>query len=344
MGSSGAAYSVVGRVGAGGRKVLVHAAFAAMGLLAIGLLVRGVGAAALGSVLRTSARWLPLLFAVDALRVVAEAAATWSLAERVRRRVPLAELARVHLVGYAVAAVVPAGRAAGEAVKAAMLSRFVGAAEAAAVAAANQATSLLGGILGGFACLVAALAMTGASPLSGAVGGFVAVTVAGFAGVQMACRGKALTGAILRRFTGRESASQAFHEALGRIPIVPRGATAAHAVNRLVVVVELGILLAVLGGRHGPGEALLAQGVNLVAGTVGDVVPGQLGATDGAFALAAPTLGLRLADGVAIAVMLHAVQAMWAVIGWVVPLVWKAPARAVGDAAEDPRLPPHEPA
>jgi uncharacterized membrane protein YbhN (UPF0104 family) len=321
---------------------LVHAAFGLVGLAAIGLLVKGVGPAALGGVLRASARWLPLLFAVDALRVAAETVSTWSLSERVRRRVPLAELVRVHLVGYAVAAVVPAGRAAGEAVKAAMLSRFVGVAEAAAVGAANQATSLLGGIVGGVACLAAALAMTGASPLSGAVGGFVAVTIMGFTGVQVACRGKALTGAILRRFTGRESASQAFHEAMGRIPIVPRGAAAAHVVSRFVVVVQLGILLAALGGRHGPGEALLAQGVNLVAGTIGDVVPGQLGATDGAFALAAPTLGLALADGVAIAVMLHAVQAIWAVIGWVVPLFWKAPARAGGDGAGDPGLPPRE--
>jgi len=74
--------------------------FGVVGLGALGLLVRGVGPATLLAVLRASARWLPLLFAIDALRVVAEAASTWSLSERVRRRVPIAELARVHLVGF----------------------------------------------------------------------------------------------------------------------------------------------------------------------------------------------------------------------------------------------------
>ncbi len=323
---------------------MVHAVFGALGVGAIGLLVRGVGAETLFAVLRGSARWLPLLFALDALRVVAEAASTWSLSERVRRRVPVVELVRAHVVGFAVASVVPAGRAASEAVKAAMLSRFVGTPEAAAVGAANQATSMLGGVAGGVACLVAALAMTGASKLSFAIAGFVLVTMAAFAGIQIACRRRALSGAILRRFTGKESVSEAFHEALARIPIFPRGATLAAVVHRTVVLVELGVILYALGGRHGPGEALLAQGVSLVGGAVGDFVPGQLGATDGAFALAAPTLGLGLADGIAVAVMLHAVQAVWAVIGWTAPLFWKAPREAGDDLAtqQEPALPPRE--
>jgi hypothetical protein len=116
--------------------------------------------------------------------------------------------------------------------------------------------------------------------------------------------------------------------------------------HRAVVLVEMVVLLYALGGRHGPGEALLAQGVGLVGGAVGDFVPGQLGATDGAFALAAPTLGLALADGIAIAVMLHAVQAIWAVIGWTVPLFWKAPRKAGDDPStnKEPGLPPQEPA
>lgn len=329
---------------AGRRKVLIHAAFGVVGLLALALLVRGVGPRTLFSMLRASARWLPVLFALDALRVVAEVASTWSLSVRVRRRVPVAELFRVHLIGYAIAAFMPAGRAAGEAVKAAMLSRFVGAPEAAAVGAANQASSLLGGVIAAIPCVVAAIAMTGLSPLTGAIAAYAGITILGFTAVQVACRKRGLGGPLLRRFSRMmEAATTAFQDAMDRIPIVPAGATIAAAASRALVVAQLAVLLAALGGRHGVGEALLAHGVGLVGGTLGDLVPGQLGASDGAFALAAPYLGLALVDGVAISVMLHAVQVVWAVLGWTLPFVWKAPRRS-SDAGDASALPPREPA
>jgi uncharacterized membrane protein YbhN (UPF0104 family) len=305
----------------GRHRLIVHAVFGAAGLVALGLLVRGVGPATLLAILRRSARWLPLLFAIDALRVVAEAVGTWSLSERVRRRVPLAELARIHVVAYAVAMVLPAGRATGEAVKAAMLARYLGAPEAAAVGAANQTTSMLGGAIGALPCVAAALWLTGASRLAGGLAGFVVVTLAGFTVLQIAFRRRGLAAALLRRFTRMEHATSAFQDAIERIPVVPRGATLAALASRALVVVELGVLLLALGGRHGPAQALLAQGVSQLGGALGDIVPGQLGAMDGAFALAAPTLGLALVDGVAISVMLHCVQALWAVIGWTVPLL-----------------------
>ncbi len=326
----------------GQRKLLVHAAFGVVGAGALALLVRSVGPATLLSILRASARWVPVLFALDALRVVAEAVATWSLSERVRRRVPVPEVARIHLVAYAVAATMPAGRAAAEAVKAAMLSRFIGGPEAAAVATANQTSSMLGSALGALPCVAAALLLTGLSPLTLSFAGFVALTMVGFTALQVACRRGGLGGALLRRVTRMEQATQAFEDALKQIPVVPPVATLAAVFSRAVVVVELGVVLFALGGRHGIGHALIAFGVSLVGGTVGDLVPGQLGATDGAFALAAPFLGLALVDGIAISVLLHVVQAVWAVIGWTLPFFWKAPASTHGNDA--PTLPPRQPA
>jgi hypothetical protein len=353
MTSSTAAYPVIdspaGSGGKGGgsairtgrRKVLAHAAFGVVGFGALFLLVCGVGPETLLGILRALARWLPLLFALDALRVAAEAVATWSLSERVRRRVPCGELARIHIVAYAIAMNMPAGRATAEAVKAAMLSRFIGLPEAAAVGAANQSTSMLGGLLGALPCVAAALWITGWSPIAGAFAVFVLVTLVGFTALQIACRQRGLASALLHRFTRMEQATGAFHDALERIPVVPPIATAAALFGRVVVVVELGVLLLALGGRHSVGAALLAQGVSLVGGSLGDLVPGQLGATDGAFALAAPYLGVALASGVAVSVMLHCVQAMWAVVGWTVPFFWKAPALVAEEAAggPEPRAP-----
>ncbi len=339
--SAQATHVIAPKSGAGRRrKLLVHAVFGAVGLVALGLLVRGVGPATLFAILRRSAHWLPVLFAIDALRVVAEAVGTRSLSERVRRRVPLGELARIHIVAYAVAMVMPAGRATGEAVKATMLARHVGAPEAAAVGAANQSTSMLGGALGAIPCAAAALWLTGPSRLTGGLAAFVVVTLAGFAALQIACRRRGLAAVVLRRFTRMKDATTAFQNALERIPVVPWGATLAALASRALLVVELGVLLLVLGGRHGPLQALVAHGVGMLGGTLGDLVPGQLGAMDGAFALAAPTLGLALVDGVAVSVMLHCVQALWAVGGWVLPLLWKA--RAHGEAGAAPALLPRE--
>jgi hypothetical protein len=311
---------------AGRRKLVAHAVFGVVGLGALGLLVRGVGPATLLAVLRASARWLPLLLALDALRVVAEATATYALSEPVRRRVPRSELARIHVVAYAVAMTMPAGRAAAETVKAAMLAPFIGAPEAAAVGVANQATSLLAGALAGLASVAAALWLTGLSPLTGVFATFVVFTTGAFAVIQVACRRREVGDLVLRRFERMAEATAAFREALARIPVAPPVATLAALASRAVAVVELGVLLWVLGGRYGAGEALLAQGVVGAGGAVGDFVPGQLGATDGAFALAAPYLGLALVEGVAVSVLLHCLQAMWALIGWTVPFFWKAPA------------------
>jgi hypothetical protein len=306
------------------RKVLVHAAFGVVGLIAIALLVRGVGAATLFAIVRASARWLPLLVAIDALRIVAEGFATCSLSARVRRQVPLAELVRVHLVGYAIGMNMPAGRVTAEAVKAAMLSRYIGAPEAAAVAAGNQTSVMLGNVVGMVPCMVAAIWMTGWSPLVCSFGLLALFTAVLFAMFQLACRRSRLGGALLRRVTRFEHATEAFQAAIERVPIVPVGATLAALAARAVAALELGVLLWALGGRHSVGHALLAQGVNLIGGSLGDVVPGQLGATDGAFALAAPSLGLAVVDGIALSVLLHCVQAVWAVVGFTLPFFWKA--------------------
>jgi hypothetical protein len=321
---SSAAPRFVGPERAARRKALIHAAFGVVGLGAIALLVHGVGAANLFAILRASARWLPLLVALDSLRIAAETLATYSLSARVRRVVPLSELVRVHVVGYAIGMNMPAGRVTAEAVKAAMLSRHVGAPEAAAIAAGNQTSVMLSSSVGMLPCLAAALWMTGASPLSASFAALALVTGLGFAGFQLALRKSTIGGALLRRFTRFDQTSETFQEALGRIPVVPRIATLAALAGRVVAAVEIALLLFVLGGHHGLGATLLAQGVNLVGGSLGDLVPGQLGATDGAFALAAPKLGLALVDGVALSVLLHCVQAAWAVIGWTLSIVWRA--------------------
>ena len=92
-------------------RLALHALFAVIGLVALGLLVGSAGARSLLITLRIAARWLPLLLALDVLRIGCEALGTFYLS-RLVRRVPMATLLRIHLIGHAVGGVMPAGRSA----------------------------------------------------------------------------------------------------------------------------------------------------------------------------------------------------------------------------------------
>jgi hypothetical protein len=66
----------------------------------------------------------------------------------------------------------------------------------------------------------------------------------------------------------------------------------------------------------------------MVATSAGDLIPGQLGVTDAAFALAAPALQLSLASAVAVALLSHGVQLAWCAAGALTPLLFRAGASA----------------
>jgi hypothetical protein len=61
----------------------------------------------------------------------------------------------------------------------------------------------------------------------------------------------------------------------------------------------------------------------VAGGAAGDFIPGQLGATDGAFALAAPTLHVSVADAIAVAIVAHFLQLAGAAIYATTPLWWR---------------------
>src|SRR5690242_16105735 len=77
-------------------RLALHALFGVVGLVALGLLIRSAGAESLLRTLRIAARWMPLLIAIDVLRIGCEALGTFYLS-RLVRRVPMGRLARIHL-------------------------------------------------------------------------------------------------------------------------------------------------------------------------------------------------------------------------------------------------------
>ncbi|WP_437535183.1 lysylphosphatidylglycerol synthase domain-containing protein [Sorangium sp. So ce726] len=303
------------------RKALLHAALGGLGLAALVALIRHVGAAEMLAAVTRAAPFVPFLIALEAARVGCEALATGLLCAP--RRLPAAELLRIHVVTYPVITLMPAGRPAGEAVKAALLSPHVGAPRAAAIATANQSLALLSSAPLSLLAAIALFRLGGASPLALGVLAHAALLVASGLGVAFAARQRAASAWITRRFARAGQLAIAFQEAVHERPPVPAWPFAACLAGRALQAVQYGVLLAVVGAESGPLRALAAYGVGAAGTAAGDLIPGQIGATDGAFTLAASLLGLTASSAVAISLLVHLLQAAFALAGITVALVWR---------------------
>jgi hypothetical protein len=289
-----------------------------------------VGPAELLVVLRRSSVWLPAVFLLEALRIGCDSLSTLLLYGERGRAVPIRALLRAHVIAYPIIFLFPAGRAAGEAWKATALAPFTGAPAAAAAATANQALSLFGCFGVSIPCFLAALAAWGFSGLTIAVG-VQAITAIAFAtGIQLASRARAVSGLIGRFSAAAGRATSSYQDQIQKLPIVPPGPLGAMLLSRAVQLTQLGVLLHAVSASSGRAagsaamflqRALLAEGVNLVGMAAGDVIPGQVGATDAAFSIAAPSLGIAAEAAIAISISMHAVQLTWCAVGAWLPLL-----------------------
>ena len=62
----------------------------------------------------------------------------------------------------------------------------------------------------------------------------------------------------------------------------------------------------------------------MIALALGVLVPGQIGATEGAFAASAADLGMTAEAALAVALIAHVAQTFWLVAGSLAPMVWPA--------------------
>lgn len=292
---------------------------AALGVAAIVWLVAEAGADEVAGLLRRAAPWLPLVFVLEGLRIVAEALATRRLLGPRGHQVTGKELARVHLVGYAVCMAMPAGRAAAEAVKSTMLSPAVGAARAFAIGVAGQALHLVAGGLASLVCTVVALAATGWSALTIALVVNTTITGGGGVAVGLVARNGRFAER-LTRFPRLATALGSFRDAARELPLLPLAPLAWIFLTRIVQTAELGVLAFAVGLGAGLESAFLTQGVMILGSTVGDLVPGQLGVTEGAFRMGADAISSGVAQAVTVPVLLHVIVIGWIVIGALVPV------------------------
>ena len=303
---------------------LVRAGFGVAGVVVLVLLVRSAGKEALLEALTPTLPWLPALLVLDFLRILADAHATLLVYGPRGAAIPRMRLMRAQLVANAVTYLAPAGRTAAEATKAAMLHRFTSWPEATAAAALMHALSLFGGAVISVPCIIAAAWILGPGDKITLLIGAQAIGVVGSAFVvRFAARSRGITDFLGRRFRRVSTAAEDFHRTSVGTSLVPIRPLASISVGRAFQVMQYAILAHAVGVDVTLGRALLAQGVNMVALAVGVLVPGQLGATDGAFALAADALSTTMPRALAIALVAHVLQVIWIVIGSLTPTVWR---------------------
>ncbi len=285
---------------------------AAAGFGIIALLVRSTGPDRVLHVLLDTAKWLPLIAALELTQTAMDIFAIRMLLGDGRRNVPMSAWVRSSAVAYAMMTLLPAGRAAGEVGRAAILAKYVGTPPAANASARLSVAFLSGNAVASAAAFVAVASWIGfGAPITLLLAANV-ILVAVSAGSLLAITNNAKVGRWLdkmrRKFTSHqeERPSQLPPEA-GHTPWRAIGAC---LVGRAAQLTQYGVILAAVGGAPSVRGAFCAQGIHLVGATLGDLFPNQLGVVDGVYRTFAPVLGLGAAPerALSISFVVHTTQ------------------------------------
>jgi hypothetical protein len=297
---------------------------ALVGLGLIALVIHRTGPTTLWAAITRASIYFPVVIVLELAIVACELRSLRILYGMAAERIPRGQLFRAGLVGYAVAGLMPIGRAVGEAAKARLLSPYVGGPAATAAAIRFEGVLLTANASVSVLSAIAALLLEHSRVLVGAIAINAAVT--GTLGLTLLYGGRnsRIGSWIGRRFpTTGTFGSQVDARIRARSPGSPAAIGWALG-GRAIQAMQLGVLLLVLGGGTTLTRSLAAEGVNLIAGAAGDFIPSQVGAIEASFAGFAPVLSLSPGDAVAIPLLVHLGQVFWIAIGSLLPLVWRA--------------------
>lgn len=288
-----------------GRKIARLVALVIGLALAVHFL-RSAGISATLEVMRDAGPWVPVLVLLQAAIVVLEAIGLRSLlvgTARVRDDPMPSWRAWVRgtLVGFTWSVVLPAGRAAGEAIRATVLAEEIGAARAAGAAARQQACSLVGTATACLVCAVVAFFGVGSRTL-------------GLLLLANALVVAFLASAVFLVVT-RVGSSGRLHRWLSKIVDSPhdsiapsRAATVRAALyctaGRLVQALQCAVAITAIGLHSTVVAAFVTQGVQVLGASAGDLVPGQIGVVEGMYTAFARALGVADAPARALSLSL----------------------------------------
>jgi len=311
---------VAGLAGAAGAGLLVY-------------LIADIGAASIATQVAGLGTVLPAVLVITGLKYPLQAAG-WRLALPPGARPPWAESISATITGDALGYVTWAGPFTGEPIRALLIRR---------------STPLVAGIAAGAAerglynltafglVLVAAVMLT--ADEQGLIAWIVAsLGIASVVGIVMRRRrhrrGKSEADAMGNRPASAQSGRAALLEALAMLWTHRRGALPAIAALCLVqhglLVLEAYLLLGVLSGEVTFQTALYFEAVTKLVNTVGVVVPGRIGISEGGSALLADVLGLSASYGLSLALMRRVRALIWTGIGLTLLPFQEARARSSG--------------
>jgi uncharacterized membrane protein YbhN (UPF0104 family) len=302
-----------------------------LGVLLLVFLVREVGVDALLEVLVPALSWVPVIALLEMVRIGFDALATRLVLGNRVERVSFGVLYAAQLVAHAVMNVIPAGRAASEAMKAVLLAPHLGGAPAAAMGYTNQANVLISSGLFTVLCLLGAFASPEPTLLVIGLLGHTVLLILSGVGMRFAATSEIVARRTARHLPWLWRRVERFHHASRETALVAPKPVIAMFAGRTVQTVEYAVIAHAVGLDIGVGEALAVQGTNLVAAAVGVFVPGQVGSAEAVFAAAAEVLDTTVARAMSIALLAHAVQLILVVAGFVLLFGWRA-RRRVGTA------------
>jgi hypothetical protein len=285
------------------------------------VIVERVGPRAIYDTLRPAVRWLPLLCAVEAVRIAFETLASRFSFGSLATRIPTATLYRAHVIGQSLGALAPAPRVVNETIKVGLLAPFVGATAATAVGVVNQAATLIAGGLFSIPCGVAMVLLGGGKIwLLGASIHAVWLVSSGL-GLRAISRSDRIANWLARKLPRFSERILAFRNHGDEVGFFAAGPTIAMMCGRACQALQYGIAAHAVGIDVGVLGAMAAEGVNLIATALGVFIPGGVGTTDGAFTLAASLLSTTVVRASALALLMRCLQIVWVPIGSVAALI-----------------------
>lgn len=302
------------------------------GVSAIVALVIHAGPAHVGAALWQAAPWLPLIILLEAAWVSWDLFIVRSLYGDAAKQVPWPMYLRSALIAYPFMGLLPAGRAGAEAARAATLSSYVGSGRASATAFQAQACGLAGNFL------ISVLGVILCSVLFGlghwvtyllALNGLAALVLSVV--IFLAIRGR-LGGFLGKRFS---SLGKEFDQHIQESKVFPPRAILYSFLGRLTQFFHYIVFVVAVGGACTFAGAGVGQSLHTIGAFVGDLVPSQLGVTDGVYWQAADSPEVKevlaiegdqdviLAALLSIAFLGRLAQLFWSLVGALTPFIWK---------------------
>ena len=294
-----------------------HAAVVAAGLAALVLIVRQIGAATIAGMLHRTGRAFWLVILIYAAHTALRGLALWQTLPA--RTIPLSSVIAIRFGAEGLEMLTLTGPFLAEPAKAWLLHRrgLAGPEAFGAVAAeyllynltaAWMAAAALSLLLARGALprmlsvpaegmLIAVAALTIGCLVAGVTGkGLLAPAVRAVARIVAPSHAE---GAAARVQSAESVLVSVLHDDAGRLGAVLVVELAGHA----LLVLEIGVLLGALGLDAGPATAFIIEGGVKCIGAMFFFVPGQIGVSEGVYALLLPVVALPAAAGVTIALV-----------------------------------------